>query len=186
MVVTTLSQLESQIAKKCAEYQDNVHPQYHPHLPQMRRLSLLCLQHLANEDGLFKVVKKDVPPNKGIIKKLEGLLIFTAKDLEGNGQLTFYHYLGMLTSLSFHYAKMVKEKSYEGLNLADESQWDALTWEACVWSLFYIAGTLFDKPLKEHNEVLNNAKGGLDDISVFIKKKINNTSTRSSKFIYKC
>ena len=114
----TLSQLEKAISKKCEEYENNIHPQYHPHLPQMRRLSLICLQHLANEENLFSVLKKDIPQQKVTVKKLDDLLVFTAKDIEDNGQLTFYHYLGMLTSLSFHYAKMVKEESYKEIGRA--------------------------------------------------------------------
>lgn len=151
----TLSHLSDMIHKKLNTMGQDIEHEFHPHASEMRNTTKLCIiVLLSKKDELCtrpSSVTKSYQPL--FDNEFYQLVEFISEDLDKHGYLSFFHYLGLLTALSFHYARCIEEKKNQTVDLSDLSNWEDPTFDMAVMSLFFIAGVFFKKALDEHSEM---------------------------------
>ena len=152
----TLSQLSDMIHKKIGTVGQDIECDYHPHVSEMRNTTKLCIIVLLSR-------KEELCARPDTAKKFHQelfdtaffqLVEFIADDIDKHEYISFYHYLGLLTALSFHYADCIAKKKNQTIDLSDPTGWENPSFDMVVLTLFFVAGTLFKKPLEEQVEDL--------------------------------
>lgn len=160
----TLSQLSDMIHTKLNTLEQDIEHEFHPHASEMRNATKLCIVVLLSKRD--ELCTRPPSVSKGYQPLFDNefyqLVEFISEDLDTHGYLSFYHYLGLLTALSFHYARCVEEKKNQTVGLDDLENWENPTFEMAVLTLFFIAGKFFKKPLDEHSAMFEK-----NDVSIY-------------------
>jgi hypothetical protein len=169
----TLAHLSEMIHKKLDTVGRDIEPDYHPHTSEMRETTKMCLIVLmSKKDETSTRPKSSCAPLKLFKQDFPALVDFIANDIDKNGYISFYHYLGLLTALSHHYADCIKEGKNKTVNLADSKNWEDPTHDMAVMTLYFIAGLLFKIPLQEHSEIFGASDAQITDIIAYTKYHI--------------
>ena len=160
----TLSHLSDMIHKKLNTVGQDIEHDYHPACDVARKYTLLSIiVLLANKDKLCtRPDSTDKRYQPLFDNEFYELVEFIADDIDKYGYLSFYHILGLLTALSYHYADIVAKRKYKTVGLNNIENWSEPTFDMAVSTIFYAAGRLFQKPLNEHSAMFTE-----NDVTIF-------------------
>lgn len=170
----TLSQLSDMIHKKIGTIGQDIECDYHPHISEMRNTTKLCIiVLLSKKDELCNRPETAKKQHQALFdNEFYPLVEFIAEDIDKYGYISFYHYLGLLTSLSFHYADCIAKKKNQTIDLRDPQEWENPSFDMAVLTLFFISGALFKKPLDEHSELFTKNDVSIQEMIQYVRYHI--------------
>lgn len=137
----SLLELSELINKEIRITENDVAPRYLPNQKQIRNISELSLDVIA--DNFDKLKKKGslfvLPSTQDVF---EHYFFLFRGDIKKRGYWSYWHYFAFSIITSFSYEEMVKSKKHESIRLDDPANWNPPTFEVAILALNYVTGQL--------------------------------------------
>jgi hypothetical protein len=179
--MSKVSLLASNIAKTLQIKTHDIEPVYLPNMKEIRDLSNISLAILKTKVKELRqfpeALNASKQARKGLSKVLNDELVplfrFIEKNIEEHGLWSFYHYLGLITIVNFHYSAAIKQNKQNTINLALDETWnDSPSIDVPVLTLGFISGQLYKQPLAKFTEYFDNKNVNMTDRCEYIRQQI--------------
>jgi hypothetical protein len=179
--MSKVSLLASNIAKALQIKTHDIEPVYLPNMKEIRDLSNISLSILKTKIKELRELPEALNPTKQARKGLSNVLNnelvplfrFIEKNIDEYGLWSFYHYLGLVTVVNFHYSAAIKQNKHNTINLSLDETWnDSPSIDVPVLSLGFISGQLYRQPLVKFTEYFDKNNITMSERCEYIKQQI--------------
>lgn len=142
----SLSDYSKLVSEKIAIIQHDVEPRYVTDLPDIRKMSMFCVDMLQSH--LTVLLKQGgIPAYPGLDRVFREAFEFLSFNLKKHKRWSFWHYTLVCVITSLPYAEMIARGDHKTIDLNKQEVWDNPDYRAPTLFFNFVAGKLYPEDL---------------------------------------